>query len=344
MNKAKNRYYRVKEAGSYGGVDALVRESGVDKDKIKNWLEFQDAYTLHAPVRRKFARRKTIVSGPLEQYQADLIDVHAIKKDNDGYTFLLTVTDVFSKYSYVVPIKNKTSSEIIRAFDIVLAEGGKPRSLQTDKGTEFTNKPFQNYLKKHGIHYFHSENDDIKCAIVERFNRTLKEKLWRIFTHRSMHRYVDVLSDVVFAYNNSYHRSIKMRPSEVNMSNREDVWHSLYGGVPSDRPPTLKIGDKVRISETRVVFKKGYLPKWTIEIFTISKILKTSPITYRIRDYNDEELSGSFYSHELQKVGDKDVFAIERVLKRQKNKIYVKWLGYPNTFNSWISKNALRKK
>ena len=104
------------------------------------------------------------------------------------------------------------------------------------------------------------------------------------------------------------------------------------------------MGDKVRISETRVVFKKGYLPNWTTEIFTVSQVLSTKPTTYRIKDEHDEELMGSFYNQELQKVGAKDVYEIERVLKRSKNRLYVKWLGYPTSFNSWIFKSALCKK
>jgi len=344
MNKAKNRYYSAKNPGSYGGVFPLARESGVDKNKIKNWLRFQDTYTLHVPVRSKFPRRQVIVSGPKQQYQTDLVDVHAIKKENDNYTFLLTCIDVFSRYAYVIKLRNKTSSEIIRAFGIIFEEGGLPHAIQSDKGSEFTNRPFQNYLKKQNIRHFTSENDDIKCAIVERFNRTLKERLWRIFTHKSSRRYVEILPDVVASYNNSYHNSIKMRPSDVNKSNQEDIWHVLYSQKKLCKPPALKIGDSVRISQTRVVFKKGYLPKWTEEIFTISKILKTSPVTYRIKDYNNEELSGSFYAQELQQVGPKTVFAIEAVLKRNKNKVYVKWAGYPASFNSWIPAKSLQKK
>ena len=305
---------------------------------------------MHKPVRRKFLRRRTIVGGIDHQWQADLIDVRTLKKDNDGYVFLLTCIDVLSKYAWVVPLKDKSGTSLVKAFQQIFAEGRKPLKLQTDKGTEFKNRLVQKLLRDLNIDFFTTENDDIKAAVVERFNRTLKERLWRYFTKTNSTRYLDVLPDLVNAYNNSFHRSIQRAPAEVNTKNQEDVWYQLYGGGRGgggkQKPSKLKAGDRVRISKTRRVFKKGYLPSWTRELFTVHTINNTYPVTYTIKDDHGEVLKGTFYEQELQKVGAKDEYQIEAVLDQRVNKkgqreYLVKWLGYDPSFNQWIPQQAL---
>lgn len=348
--KLSQRYYNPRQPGSFGGVQALKRATGIQRNKVQTFLSHQDTYTLHKPVRRKFQRRRIIVGGIDQQWQADLIDVSKLKKDNDGYTFLLTVIDVFSKYAWVVPLSNKTGATIIRAFELIFTQGGrKPLRLQTDKGSEFLNRPFQNFLQKEGVEFFVTQNEDIKAAIVERYNRTLKEKLWRYFTHKNTLRYVEVLPHLVRAYNQSYHRSIKRAPVDVTTDNQEDVWQTLYADpVKKTSKQRLKPGDRVRISKARRHFRKAYQEGWTEELFTVSRILKTSPITYRLKDDHGEELTGTFYAQEIQKVGDKTVYRVESVLDRRKplngqREVLVKWFGYPDSFNSWIPERHLQQ-
>ena len=347
----KKIYYDVKQPGSLGGVAALARAAKQkNKKRVAEWLSFEDTYTLHKPVRRKFLRRRTIVGGIDHQWQADLIDVQKLKKDNDGYVFLLTCIDVLSKYAWVVPLKDKSGASLVRAFERIFAEGRKPRKLQTDKGTEFKNRSVQKLLRDFNVDFFTTENEEIKASVVERFNRTLKEKLWRYFTESNGSRYLDVLPAVVRSYNNTFHRSIKRAPVDVNTKNQEDVWYQLYGGgeAKTRRKPKLKVGDRVRISKTRRVFKKGYLPSWTRELFTVHSVLvNTYPVTYTIKDDHDEVLEGTFYEQELQKVGDTQEYRIESVLDQRRGKkgqreYLVKWLGYDSSFNQWIPHNALR--
>ena len=140
-------YYTPRQPGAYGGVDALKRATKLKKSVVQDWLSHEDAYTLHKPVRRKFQRRPTIVAGLDDQWQADLIDVQRLRKENDNCSYLLTVIDILSKYAWVVPIKNKSGPTLVEAFEEILAKGRKPAKLQTDKGTEFLNKTFQTYLK-----------------------------------------------------------------------------------------------------------------------------------------------------------------------------------------------------
>ena len=120
----------------------------------------------------------------------------------------------------------------MEAFEHILAQGRKPFRLHTDRGTEFRKKIFQHFLKEKGVDIFVTQNEDIKASIVERFNRTLKEKMWRCFTKKNNLRYVEVLQQMVRAYNRSYHRSIKKAPADVYTTNQEEVWQTLYGQPP----------------------------------------------------------------------------------------------------------------
>ena len=347
QERVRKVYYDAKQPGSFGGVTPLARVLKQNRNETKKWLSFEDAYTLHKPVRRKFQRRRTIVGGLDHQWQADLIDVQKLKKNNKGNVFLLTCIDVFSKYAWVVPLKDKTGGALVRAFRAIFASGRKPLKLQTDKGTEFKNRLMQKLLREENIDFFTTENEDIKAAVVERFNRTLKERLWRYFTKTKDTRYLDVLPNVVDAYNHSFHNSIQRAPVEVNAENQEDVWQSLYGrGGDETKRKNLKVGDRVRISKARRVFKKGYLPSWTSELFTVNAVLRTTPTTYTIKDDHDEVLNGTFYEQELQKVGEKDQYDIEAVLdqrldKKGQREYLVKWVGYDASFNQWIPQRAL---
>ena len=148
------------------------------------------------------------MAGPKQQFQADLIDFSRLQKYNDGFKFMLVVIDVFLKYACVECIKNKTSKSVIAAFSKILKRSGHFSILQTDLGTEFTDKAFQSCLKHHNIHFFTTHNHEIKASIVEHFIRTIKEKLWRYFTHENKRKYTQAIQKLVHAYNHTYHQSI----------------------------------------------------------------------------------------------------------------------------------------
>ena len=335
-SKLSSAYYDIKGVGSFGGIQALTKKTKGNQKQIKEWLESQDAYTLHKQVRYRFPRRKTIVSGPSQQWQADLIDVSRLSPHNQGNKFLLTCIDVFSKKAWVVPLKNKSGTSLVAAFKSI--QHPLPKTLQTDKGTEFLNYTFQQWLKDHKVHFFTTENEDIKASIVERFNRTLKTKLWRYFTHHDTLTYTDILESVVDVYNHTPHRSIGMAPNDVTSANKGRVWFRLYADPMPYKEPTLRVGDTVRISKARRAFKKGYLAQWTEEIFTIVNRKSTQPPTFVLADYSGEVLKGTFYPQELQKVNKTDnVYRVEKILKRTKNRVFVKWWAYPDKFNSWVN-------
>lgn len=275
-----------------------------------------------------------------------------VSKENNGYTFLLTVICVFSKYAWAIPLENKKSLTVINAFEKIFNER-KPQRLHTDQGGEFLNKDCEVFLKKNNIKLYYI-NSEMKAAIVERFNRTLKQKMWRYFTFADTYKYIDVLDDLVYSYNNTYHRSIKTKPSLVNTKNSNKIWMNLYGyNKASDPPPTkiklkFKVGDKVRISKTKTTFEKGYTRNWTIEIFEVLQCILKDPPSYIIKDQNEEIVEGIFYEKELQKVYKlDDIYEINDILKTRivkgEKEYFVSWKGYNNKFNSWVKEKNLNK-
>jgi len=208
--------------GSFGGVRNLQRYSGRSEREVKKFLAGQNAYTLHKPMKIRFPRRKTYSKGIGDLFQIDLVDLSSLLPFNDGMRYLLTCIDVFSKRAWAVPVARKSARDVVEAFEKVSA-GQKCTMVQSDKGTEFLNSSFQSMLKRHGIKFYTSENEDLKAAVVERFNRTLKEKMFRYFTYKNTHRYTNVLEDLLHSYNNTYHRSIGISPLEVNRDNEDIV-------------------------------------------------------------------------------------------------------------------------
>lgn len=354
--KLEQLYYDPKSPAGYAGEQALYRLARKSSKKVKledvrNWLRKQQTYTLHKPIRRKFVRRKTIVGGIDYQWQADLADVSSMSKFNDKHRYLLCIIDVFSKFAWVVPIKDKTGKTLVNAFKSVLKSGRRPKSLQTDKGSEFKNKEFQTFLKSKKIHFFTTENPETKASIVERFQRTLKSRMWKYFTHHRTLKYVDVLSKLVHGYNHAYHRSIKRAPVSVTLENEPQVTEILFGKKKQKSVKSkFKVGDFVRINKTKRTFEKGYLPNWTQELFKITAVVKTqSPLTYKIEDLDSEVIKGTFYSHELQRVEKDQIYEIESILDRRKRKVGKKWVkeikvhwkGYPSKFDNWILETDL---
>lgn len=307
---------------------------------MKKWLSSQDAYTLHKPVRKIFPRRKTFSKGIDDLYQADLADMQNLSRFNDGFRFILTCVDVFSKRAFAVPVKDKRGPSIAQAFEKIFSVSF-PVMLQTDRGTEFLNVDVQTVFRKYNIRHYWSLNDDIKAACVERFNRTIKTRIFRYMTHHRTNRWIDVLDSLITSYNRSYHRTIGMAPVDVTSENADIITRRMY---PIKPKPVWKyeIGDKVRICKYKQIFDKGYLPNWTEEIFVIVERYPTYPVTYGLQDLAGEYIKGKFYQQEVQKVEKHDdVYIVEKVLKtRRRNGIlehYVKWKGYPDKFNSWTT-------
>ena len=263
-------------------------------------------------------------------------------KLNKGYRYLLTCIDIFSKFSWVITLKDKKGITIKNALQKIFKQR-KPKFLWTDKGTEFYNKQVQDLLNENNIKLYSTNNSEIKSAVIERFNRTFKNMMYKKFTENNNTIFYNILDELVNNYNNKYHSTIKMTPIQGSKKINEKKIKNIYNFEKTKKPGKFKIGDRVRISLEKNIFEKGYETNWTQEIFEIYDIKYSNVPYYYLKDLNNEKLKGTFYEQELQKTKQDDLYTIEKILKTNKDKIYVKWRGYDNSFNSWINKNNVTK-
>lgn len=293
---------------------------------------------IHKAVRRNFPRRKVHLKGLNDLWQADLIDMISYAEENKGFKYILTVINAFSKYVFAEPLKTKTGRDVTEAMSKILSSvNEKPRNLQTDQGTEFYNKEFQDLMKLHNMNLY-SVFSTKKACIAERVIRTLKSKLWKTFSLQGSFKWIDILDSIVREYNQTIHRTIGMKPSEVCHENESLILNRINSVKhPSSIKQKFKKGDYVRISKVKSVFEKGYTPNWSAEVFRIKKILSTFPVTYLLEDLKGTAIKGCFYHQEISKTKFKDIYLVEKILRKNKNKAYVKWWGFDSSENSWIN-------
>ena len=170
-----------------------------------------------------------------------------ISKFDKGFSFLLCIIDIFSKHVWVAPLKDKKSASIVNAFQKIFDKSGrKPNKI---------------------------------WVVAQRFLRTLKNKIDIYMTSVSKNVDIDKLDDIVNEYDNTYHRTIKMKPVDV-----KDNTYIDFKKEVNDKDPKFKVGDRLRISKYKNIFAKGYTPNWSEEVFVISKIKNTVPWPYVIND------------------------------------------------------------
>lgn len=295
---------------------------------------------LHRPARSRYPRRRTLLKGIDDLWQADLMEMIPYARQNSGYKYILAVIDCFSKYAWVEPVKSKSAKDITQAMNnIFISSERVPKNIQTDNGKEFYNVSFTKLMKKHNINHY-STYSQVKSSIVERFNRTFKSMLYRLFSLRGNYNYTKNLPDLINTYNNKVHHTVGMTPSEVNFSNEAFLLANVYSSkVKRKDKQRFKEGDFVRVSKKRTIFSRGYTPNWSTEVFKIINVRNTIPYTYLLDDLTGQPIQGAFYAQELQKTKYKDVYLVEKILRRKNDKLYVKWLGFKKP--SWINKNDL---
>ena len=296
----KKFYLDPKFPGSYSGAYKFYQEvknihPKVTLKKVNEFLKSQDAYTLHKRTRKpKF--RRTLVFKPRDLWQIDLLDMQKYSKENDGYRYICVIIDCFSRYVWVKPLKNKTGKATVKALALLLMNE-RPKLIQADQGTEFFNRDVKRMLEAFGPKLYHTYTDK-KAAIVERVQRTLRGRLGRLFTKRGNFKWIDKIDDIVTAYNNTHHSSIKMKPADVD---EEHIANIFFNSLPNLKK-TIKFsnGDRVRILIKKNQFAKEFEKSWSKEIFKIKRIQNTNPITYLIEDLDGEDIIGGFYTEELQ--------------------------------------------
>lgn len=330
---------------------AVTTNGSLPMKTIKSWMSQQLTHSLHKPARKRFPRNRYFVRTPGELAQADIADMSMFADQNNGFKYLLTFIDVFSKKAFVEAMKTKSGDDVQLALSKIF-KLIRTQSLQTDRGTEFTNEKIRQYCKDCGVNLFYCQNQDVKCAVIERFNRTLKGRMFKYFTAYATRKYIDILPQLVAAYNNTRHSTIKMAPNEVTDSNTDQVFSNTYGyASPREylvnrvnvERTKFKVGDRVRVKYTLTSMDKGYYPNWSDMVFKITAISEGGERDmYEIVDEMNAKMPRRYYTHELQKVDGDPVYRVEKVIKQSKGKSLVKWLNHPEQFNSWINSKDVK--
>lgn len=351
----RHLYHSVDKPGSYLGTeklyDAVLMDGTyrVTSKEIKDWLQSNPEYSKHRKVFQVKQRPRVIVSGIDDQFEADLasFDNADLVQANDGCKYMLVVIDVFSRYLWVRGLENKKVETVLEAFDDIFKNSKRlPRRLRTDRGTEFTSKKTRKFMSERGISQMFTSNE-VQANYAERVIQTLKKKIFSFLRMNNSQRYIDVLQDLVTSYNNTWHHGIRELPAKVSKQNEKRLWWQMYWPVERKwnqrQDFVFSVGDFVRISLRKTAFGREYSDKFTGEVFEVVKRFKRQNIPmYILKDYAGDDIIGTFYTNELQKVPQPRDFKIEAVLKNRLRKelgvgeIQVSYEDYPKKFNRWI--------
>ena len=329
------------------------RSSSTSIDK-EAYLE-QVSKELHKPFKKIYPRKKVVARFKDEIWSCDLVDMNLFKDWNE-HRYMLNCVDVFTRYAFSCPMMSKSAIDTYAAFTHICEQSGrKPKVLWVDQGKEFYNSVFKKAGYSPDLGTMYSTFGDHKSVICERFNRTMREKMMKILDSRNTRKWDDLIPEIIGWYNNRKHSTLGMTPKEASMKKNEEKIQEV-NSLPQDelgkkRVPKFKIGDTVRIARTKHIFERGFDAKWSREVFVVDSVTVPfsikEPITYGLVDRKREPITGSFYTEELQPVSDKvkDVFLVEEVLKTRtvkgEKQSLIKWLGYPDKFNSWIPSKDL---
>ncbi|KAL3081145.1 hypothetical protein niasHS_012666 [Heterodera schachtii] len=265
---------------AFTSVEPLLKEARktqpkINRTDVQNYLATQRTYTLHRQAKRRYRRLPTLAPGLHTEWQADLAIFDRLAKQNRGYKYLLVCIDTLSRQVFVEPVKTKTSTNMIIAFGRIFKRSKYiPWKVLTDQGKEFTARAVHHFFRAKDVeHFCMLTSPQFHAGMAERANRSIKERLYRYFTERNTYNWIDVVQDIVRAINHSPNSSIGMRPADVNFKNAEALRQKLHNAAENvvRRQPRYRVGDRVRIEKYKHVFKKGYLPRFTNELFTVAE-------------------------------------------------------------------------
>lgn len=307
MTEAKvlKAFTDVSSTGSFGGVERLKQLfPDLTRAKIKRILETSNTYTKHKQIRHTFLRRKVMVPVINYLWQIDIVVLNKYRRFNKGYGYIFNCIDCLSRYAFSVPIFKKTASECVRAFEVILKKGyGQCKYIESDEDTAFYSKAFLAMLKKHNITLY-SNYSDKGASLIERYQRTLLNRINKYMTENKTKTYVNVLDQIVDSYNRSYHQSIKRAPVDVDENNQSDVWMTVYAKhftKNQQQKSNLKVGDIVRIKSAKGIFSKGYTPNFSEKLYKVCEVISSIPETYKICD-GGTQILGTFYKQELSQM------------------------------------------
>ena len=327
----------------------------IDKKLINEAYEKNDIHTRFKQHRKSKYYSPIYVKKKRELFQCDttFFTADALVQVNHGYKYLLCVIDVYTKMAWTYPMKSVTCDTAVECLKDVFSKCGKlPEKIQTDKGSEFKCSSMKRLMDDNNIIHYYSYSDR-KCAVVERFNLTIQQLLYKMMTQFRSYEWTKLLPKAMNIYLNRTHRTIEMSPLEAekdeNKDKLQDTYIQIYKEAEEHRTkPKFKVGDLVRIYVKRSNFHRGYYQNFTVEYFRIVKALTNLPIPrYKLEDIMGEEVEATFFPDELVLYTPaNDEYYIEKVIRtrgRGGNKQHlVQWEGWPSKFNSWIRDDELR--
>ena len=235
------------------------------------------------PPKKNYVTNKTDVDHIDDIWSLDILDLKDYGPENNrGYRYVLVVIDNFSKFGWTIPLKNKNAITIKGSFEnILISSKRKPNLIETDRGKEFYNNIFQDFLNKNNIK-FYSRNTSLGAVFAERFNRTIRDLLKKIVFERGDAKWVDVLPTITKQYNNRIHSSTKLSPKDASLKKNEGF---VYKNILDKRKkvkPKFQINDLVRTADLKRVFSKGDTTNWSYKLYKITEIINDTIPSYKI--------------------------------------------------------------
>ena len=353
-------FYDISSPVGYGSLSKIYRylknnkkyqKYKISKKYLADWLSKQETYGIYRPARRNFDRPRVLSFFNGYQWESDTASMIKYRDYNDDFGYFVVFIDVFTRYLYTYPLKTLKGGEMVSNMQKIFSKN-YPTRLKTDRGSEYYNSEVKNYLENLQIRHIFS-NYEKKANYAERCIKTIKLKLVKYMSYKETFKWIDVLDKVTSGYNNAYHRSIGMTPTEAQNADHYTLWKYQYDSNKSKLPNykyKYNEGDRVRISYLKGTFDREYSEKWSTEVYTIveRKMNQNIPM-YKIKDYSNELIGGYFYEYELQPafIDENTVYKVENIIKRRKrkgkNEILVKWKGWPSKYNSWITDSDFKK-
>ena len=368
QNRMSNREflnkYHDSEPYSFGGINQVQNYFNVKKRKVANVLSKSDTYTTFKEFKKPRKVPPIRTHGPNYLWEADLMFfTHPqFTSSNDGFLYILAFIDTFTKAAGIMKLKTKDTKIVTEMMKKKFDNGDKPKYLRVDAGGEFLSHTFTQMCAKHNVKVYIAQ-EPIKCAFIERFNRTFKRILVQLMEHHNSVRWVDFIKPAISIYQSRKHSSIGMSPDEAeDEENHEAIYDKLLRKYAKDdrikyiknkKLPKFRKGDIVKIFRKKGIFTRGFNQSVTKEYFTIYHIdRRLSKDRYYLKDLMGERIIGSFYSEYLVPFTpptDGGEYRIDPNFSDFKRKrirgvphIWVKWLGWPSTFNQWVPEADIR--
>ena len=345
--------YFKEEPWSFGSLNTIRdHKKDLTSTNINNILAKNDIYTRFKRYRKPNRYSPIFVYKRRELFQADVVFFNDpdMVKANDGYRYLFTCIDCFSKMAWIYPLKRNTCDSVMNCFkDILSICGEKPERLNSDRGSELICKKFRDYLKEQKIHHYLSYSVR-KCPIIERFNLTIQNLLYKIMTYNRSLKWCIFIDQAMKIYLNRKHSTIRMSPLEAEKKSnsvkvRANLLTFFHKRGHKKRKPKFALKDTVRIWQKKTAFQRGYDENYSMEHFTIIKIKKNLPVPrYILQDSKGEKIIGSFFEQELVRYNPSDKFDIQIIDERKrgrKKEFLVHYIGFPKSMDEWTTENNL---